>query len=476
MKKPHENKDETPEKSFQFCLLGGLEKVNMKRILILGAGRSSAALLKYFLNYSGSENIFLEVADQNTDRMQGVFPATENLKYSELDASSKKARRAKIAETDLVISMLPASFHPKIAKDCLAIGKNLVTASYVSKEMKSLHKEAQEKGLIFMNECGVDPGIDHMSALKTLNHLKDKGAEITSFESFTGGLLAPESDNNPWNYKFTWNPRNVVLAGQGGAVKFIQEGRYKFIPYHQLFRRTEYINIDGYGRFEGYANRDSLWYREIYGLDDVPTIYRGTLRRPGFCRAWDVFVKLGATDDDYVLEDSENMTYREFINTFLTYNETDSVELKLMAYLKIDQDSEVMDKLKWLGIFENTKIGLKKATPAQILEHILKQKWTMDPEDKDMIVMWHRFSYRLNERNYEIHSSMGCIGENEIFTAMAKTVGIPVAIMSRLILEDQISARGVMIPDQEEVYSACLKELEEHGIKFSEKEVEPSFY
>ena len=476
MKKPHENKDETPEYSIQFSLLGHLEKVPMKRILILGAGRSSTALVKYFLNYQGPESILLEIADRSTDRMSQVFPANEQLVYSDLDASSETARREKMAAADLVVSMLPASFHPTVAEDCLSLGKNLVTASYVSKEMKALHEKAKQKRLIFMNECGVDPGIDHMSALKTLDALKKAGAEITCFESFTGGLLAPESDNNPWNYKFTWNPRNVVLAGQGGAVKFIQEGRYKYIPYHQLFRRTEFIEIDGYGRFEGYANRDSLWYREVYGLEEVPTIYRGTLRRPGFCRAWDVFVKLGATDDSYVLEDSENMTYREFINTFLAYNRTDSVELKLMAYLKIDQDSEVMDKLKWLGIFDNTKIGLVEATPAQILEHILKQKWTMEPEDKDMIVMWHRFNYRLHEKDHEIHSSMACTGENEIFTAMAKTVGLPVAIMSRLILEGKITERGVMIPDQEEVYAACLNELEDLGISFSEKEVEPKYY
>jgi saccharopine dehydrogenase-like NADP-dependent oxidoreductase len=446
----------------------------MKRILVLGAGRSSTALIQYF--HKSEEAYELLVADRSTERMESLFPAHAKLRYTSLDATDSEMRRKLISNCELVISMLPASFHPSIADDCLELEKHLVTASYISTEMKAKHEAARSKDLIFMNECGVDPGIDHMSALKTLDRLKEQGAKITCFESFTGGLLAPESDNNPWHYKFTWNPRNVVLAGQGRAVKFIQEGQYKFIPYHNLFRRTEYIDIDGYGRFEGYANRDSLWYREIYGLHEVPTIYRGTLRRPGFCKAWDVFVKLGATDDSYVLEDSEHMTYRQFINTFLAYNPHDSVELKLMAYLKIDQDSEIMEKLEWLGIFKDKKIGLKRATPAQILEHILKEKWTMDPDDKDMIVMWHRFSYTLNGEDHELHASMACLGEDQNFTAMAKTVGLPVAIMARMALDGSIVERGVMMPEKKEVYEVCLKELESYGIEFKEKEVEPRYY
>ena len=311
-----------------------------------------------------------------------------------------------------------------------------------------------------------------MSAMKVIDTIRDKGGKMLLFESFTGGLVAPESDDNLWNYKFTWNPRNVVLAGNGGAAKFIQEGTYKYIPYHKLFRRTEIIKIDGYGQFEVYANRDSLNYRSIYGLDDILTLYRGTIRRVGFSRAWNIFVQLGMTDDSYVMENSENMSYREFTNSFLAYNPNDSVELKLRYYLKIDQDDIIWEKLVELDLFNpNKKVGLKNATPAQILEKILKDKWTLKEEDKDMIVMQHLFGYELNGKKQQIESSMVCVGDNQTYTAMAKTVGLPVAIATLKILKGEITNPGVQLPIKKEVYEPILKELEENGIVFKEKTV-----
>ncbi|MGB0178396.1 MAG: saccharopine dehydrogenase C-terminal domain-containing protein, partial [Owenweeksia sp.] len=339
---------------------------------------------------------------------------------------------------------------------CIALQKHMVTASYISKEMEELNERAKEAGVVMINEIGVDPGIDHLSAMRVLDKIKGKGGKMLIFESFTGGLVAPEDDDNPWNYKFTWNPRNVVLAGSGGAVKFIQEGQYKYIPYHQLFRRTELVSIEGYGKFEGYANRDSLKYRDVYGLKDIPTIYRGTFRRPGFCRAWDVFVKLGMTDDSYVLENSADMTYRQFTNTFLAYNPNDSVELKLMHYLNIPQDSELMEKLEWIGLFDDEKIGLNRATPAQVLQHILEQKWTLKDDDKDMIVMYHKFGYEQNGEQKMIESSMVTLGHDREHTAMARTVGLPVGIATRLILEEIITTPGVQIPITREIYEPML--------------------
>jgi saccharopine dehydrogenase-like NADP-dependent oxidoreductase len=292
------------------------------------------------------------------------------------------------------------------------------------------------------------------------------------FESFCGGLVAPESDNNLWNYKFTWNPRNVVLAGQGGAAKFIQEGNYKYIPYNKLFRRTEFMEVEGFGRFEGYANRDSLKYRSVYGLDNVLTLYRGTLRRVGFSRAWNIFVTLGMTDDTYTIENSETMSYREFTNSFLPYHPTDSVELKLRHILKIDQDDILWDKLLELDLFNpNKKIGLRNATPAQILEKILSDKWTLSPDDKDMIVMYHKFGYELNGKTEQVDSTMVCIGENQTYTAMAKTVGLPVAIAALKILNGVINTPGVQLPITKEVYGPILQELETYGIVFKEKHV-----
>ena len=291
-----------------------------------------------------------------------------------------------------------------------------------------------------------------MSAMQVLNDIRDQGGKIILFESFTGGLVAPESDNNLWNYKFTWNPRNVVVAGQGSAAKFLQEGAYKYIPYNRLFRRTEFLDIDGFGRFEGYADRDSLKYQHIYGLDNIKTLYRGTMRRVGFSRAWNIFVQLGMTDDSYTIDDSENMSYRDFVNSFLAYSPTDSVELKFRHALKIDQDDIVWDKLEELDIFNSEKmVNLIKATPAQILQKILMDSWTLDADDKDMIVMYHKFGYVLDGEKHQIDSTMVAIGENQVYTAMAKTVGLPVAIATVAILNKKITTPGVQIPISREV-------------------------
>ena len=368
--------------------------------------------------------------------------------------------------------MLPARFHIKVAEDCVRLKKHLVTASYVSPELLALDKEVKEAGLVFMNEIGLDPGVDHMSAMQVIDRIRDKGGKIILFESFCGGLVAPEYDNNLWNYKFTWNPRNVVLAGQGGTAKFIQEGTYKYIPYHRLFRRTEFFEIEGYGRFEGYANRDSLNYREAYQLQDALTIYRGTMRRVGFSKAWNMFIQLGATDDTYAIENSEKMSYRQFINLFLPYSPTDSVELKLRHYLKLDQDDIRWDKLLELNIFDQTKlIGIPNATPAQALQKILEDSWTLKAEEKDMIVMYHKFGYELNGEKKQIDSKLVVTGENQTFTAMAKTVGLPVAMAALKILNGDIKTPGVQIPITKEVYEPILKELESYGVNFKEYEI-----
>jgi saccharopine dehydrogenase-like NADP-dependent oxidoreductase len=360
--------------------------------------------------------------------------------------------------------------HIEVAKDCITFKKHMVTASYVSDAMQELDAAAKENNLIFMNEIGLDPGIDHMSAMKVIDDIREQGGKMLLFESFCGGLVAPESDNNLWNYKFTWAPRNVVLAGQGGAAKFIQEGAYKYIPYCNLFRRTEFLEVEGYGRFEAYSNRDSLKYRSVYGLDDVLTLYRGTIRRVGFSKAWNMFVQLGMTDDSYIMEGSEAMTYRQFVNSFLPYHPTDSVELKMRHILKIDQDDIMWDKLVELDLFSRIKkVGLKNATPAQILEKILSDSWTLQPEDKDMIVMYHKFGYEWNGITSQIDSKMVCIGDDQMYTAMAKTVGLPVAMAALLILNGKIQTSGVQLPIQKEVYEPILKELESYGVVFNEQ-------
>lgn len=445
----------------------------MQYILILGAGRSTSGLVLYLQEHAKEENWQLLIADQELELAQERAGADPHSRAMSLDSTDQGALEKLVQDVDIVVSMLPARMHVPVAEICVAAGKPMVTASYVSPGMKALDERARQAGVTLLNEMGVDPGIDHLSAMQVLDRLRDAGNEITVFESFTGGLVAPEHDDNPWNYKITWNPRNVVLAGAGGAVKFKQEGKYKYIPYHMLFRRTEVIEVEGYGKFEGYPNRDSLLYREAYGLENAGTIFRGTLRRPGFSKSWDILVKLGMTDDSYTLEGTEDMTYREFTNLFLAYNPTDSVELKLMHYLQIPQDNEVMDKLEWLGLFGERQIGLQEASPAQVLEQLIEEKFRLGEQEKDMIVMYHKFGYRTPEGQLKmLESSMVTKGQSRQQTAMSQTVGLPVGIGVRRILSGEIQEPGVHIPIKPAIYRPLLAELEDYGIEFREREVE----
>jgi saccharopine dehydrogenase-like NADP-dependent oxidoreductase len=444
----------------------------MKHILVIGAGRSASSLIKYLLDHSEKEQLYITIGDLSIELAQQKTNNHKNATAIAFDVFNEDQRKAEIQKATVVISMLPAHLHIEVAKDCLTYKKHMVTASYISPAMLELDEAAKANGLIFMNEVGLDPGIDHMSAMKVLDEIRDQGGNIILFESFCGGLVAPESDTNLWNYKFTWNPRNVVLAGQGGAAKFIQEGTYKYIPYSKLFRRTEFLEVEDFGRFEAYANRDSLKYRSVYGLDNALTCYRGTIRRVGYSRAWDILVQLGMTDDSYIIDNSEDMTYREFTNSFLPYHPTDTVEIKLRAIQKIDQDDIIWDKLVELDLFNPAKkVELIKATPAQILEKILAEKWALQPEDKDMIVMYHKIGYELHGEKKQIDATMVCIGDDQTYTAMAKTVGLPVAITALKIINKEITTPGVQLPIKKDVYQPILKELESYGVVFKEKAV-----
>ncbi|HEY4650650.1 MAG TPA: saccharopine dehydrogenase family protein, partial [Pontibacter sp.] len=403
----------------------------MKHILLLGAGRSATSLIAYLLQHAPAENWHIRIGDIVVDHLHAIVGELPFAQAMVFDVHNDAQREAEVKQADLVISLLPASFHIEVARECIKQGKHLITASYVTPAFLELQAEALQKNLTILMESGLDPGIDHMSAMAAIHRIHAKGGKLTSFKSYTGGLIAPESDTNPWNYKFTWNPRNVVVAGQGTA-KYIENGAYKYIPYHQLFRRTESIYVDGYGHFEGYANRDSLSYREPYNLLDIPTMLRGTLRKPGYCAAWDAFVQLGLTDDSYTLEGSEQMTYRSYLEAFLPPAANgQTIAQRLADYLNLAPESEVLQKLVWLGLFTEKSVELVEATPAQVLEKILKEKWQLAPGDKDMIVMQHLFEYELEGERHELTSSLVVKGDDEVHTAMAKTVGLPVAILAK---------------------------------------------
>ncbi|MCC9167156.1 saccharopine dehydrogenase C-terminal domain-containing protein [Pontibacter harenae] len=445
----------------------------MKKILLLGAGRSASSLIKYFLQNAPTENWQIRIGDIAVEHLQAALEPHSFAEAFVFDVHKAEQRAREVSQAEMVISLLPAVFHIEVAKECVKQGKNLITASYVTPAIQELHLEAQEKGITILMESGLDPGIDHMSAMDVIRRVQEQGGKITSFKSYTGGLVAPESDNNPWRYKFTWNPRNVVLAGQGTA-KYIRNGEYKYIPNYQLFTRTDEFFVEGYGHFEGYANRDSLSYREPYGLQDIPTMLRGTLRRPGYCEAWNVFVQLGLTDDSYTLDGSERMTYRSFLEAFLppATDPAQTIAQRLCKYAGIALNGEIMKKLVWLGLFEEKPVALANATPAQVLEKMLKERWTLAPGDKDMIVMQHLFKYELQAKQYGLVTSLVVLGDDEVQTAMAKTVGLPVGILAKLSLQGKINRKGVVIPIYPELYEPVLEELKQYGVNFVEKEEE----
>ena len=443
----------------------------MKKILVFGAGLSASSLIKYLLDNSTKYDWKVKIGDISEEIAKSKVNGHKNGEAFAFDVNNEEQLDKLVQEADIVVSMLPASMHFSVAEACVKHSKNMVTASYVSEQIKTLDEEAKKKGIILLNEIGVDPGIDHMSAMQVIDRIKESGAKITEFESNTGGLVAPKYDNNPWNYKFTWNPRNVVLAGQGTS-QFIQNGRYKYIPYNKLFQRTERIKVLDLGEFEVYANRDSLKYREIYGLEDIDTMFRGTIRRVGYARAWDVFVQLGMTDDTYNYEGSKEHTYRQFINSFTKYCINKPVEHKVAEYLNIDPESLIMYMIRWTGIFEEEVIGLEKATPAQILQHLLEKKLSMDEHDIDMIVMQHQFVYEKAGKKKKIYSSMVVYGEDQVHTAMSITVGTPVAIAVKMILTGEIKAKGVKVPVEKDIYEPIMKELKDYKIEFIEEEVD----
>jgi saccharopine dehydrogenase-like NADP-dependent oxidoreductase len=442
----------------------------MQTLLILGAGMSASSLIRYVLERAEKYDWEIRIVDKQKELIERKTNGHPRAVALTFDALNPAERLPEIKRSDLVISMLPPRFHPDVARECIAHGKHLITPSYISSEMAELDDEAKKADVLIMNEIGVDPGIDHMSAMAIIHKLKNEGAEITAFKSFCGGLIAPESDDNPWNYKFTWNPRNVVLAGQGGASCFIDHNEYKYIPYHRLFSRLIHVNVDGFGDFEGYANRDSLAYRKTYGIESVPTIFRGTLRRPDFSTAWNVFIELGMTDDSYKMERSEELTPRNFINAFLPYVPNMPVEEKFKLFLGKSR-LHLFERFDWLGLFDGEKVfGLPDASPAQLLQQLLETKWVLNPTDKDMLVMVHEFEYIKNGKTHQILSSMVNIGEDQTYTAMSNTVGLPVGIAAKLILLGKIDLRGVTLPIQPEVYTPILEELSELGIQFTEKE------
>jgi len=451
----------------------------MQQILVLGAGRSASSLIEYLLAQAATHQWQVIVADLDVQLAQSKVQNHPHGSAVAFDFANAEQAHAQMASAALVISMLPPRLHAQVAQLCLQHQCHLITASYVSADMQALAADFEKRGLLCLMECGLDPGIDHMTSMKAINHILAQNGSITAFKSYTGGLVAPQSDNNPWGYKITWNPRNVVLAGQGTAT-FVVQNRLKYVPYHHLFTQLEKIQVDPFGSFEGYPNRDSLSYRSLYQLENIPTFIRGTLRRPGYAQAWHVLVRLGLTDASFKIENPGELTYRQFTNSFLPYHPTQSVEEKLCRQESIQPNSGVFERLQWLGLFEDVPLQLKpqhqqSASPADVLQNLIEAKWALDVNDTDMIVMQHQVSYTLNGQEHLLVSSMTSLGHDQRHTAMSRTVGLPLGIAACLLFQGKIKARGLQIPIQPEFYEPIIESLGQQGIHFTEHDtLQPS--
>ena len=443
----------------------------MNKILIIGAGRSSTALIEYICKEAVVNNWFVTVADTNLELAKSKVKNYPNARAIWLDVTKNNDRKDHLARTDAVVSLLPAHLHLEIAHDCIKLQKPFITSSYVSRELYRLGDEARDRELVYTGERGLDPGLEHIAAKKRLDDIVTLGGKVTNFRSYGGGLVAPEHlKDNPWNFKFTWNPRNLVLMGQGTA-QYLEKGKKKHIPYHQLFQRYKKVNIENIGEFEAYANRDSLLHKKVFGLNDVPSIYRATLRPLGFCDGWNALVQIGLTDGSYPILDSEKMTFHSWMEAYLDNETGGSVKERMANKLGTSPFSKIIKQLEWLGLFSKRRIKFNRATPALLLETVLLDKWTLGPKERDMILMQHEYDYVLEGERKTLVSTMELKGKDGTNTALAKVVGLPMAFLLKKVMTGEIKDMGMDVPMQKKIYEPLLKEMEDYGIIFKDKHI-----
>jgi saccharopine dehydrogenase (NADP+, L-glutamate forming) len=439
----------------------------MKKILILGAGLVARPLVRYLLDQPDFE---VEVASRTVSKAVKLIDNHPQGKASELNLKNEEGLKDEISKADLVISMVPYTFHPKVAKYCIDYNKHMVTTSYVSEVMKNLDAEAKRAGILILNEVGLDPGIDHMEAMRIIHEVEDKGGEILSFTSYCGGLPAPEANTNPFGYKFSWSPIGVLLAGKNSA-QYLKDGQQIFIPPQDLFDNYLMINIEGLGEFEGYPNRNSLPYIELYGIKSTKTMLRGTLRNKGWCSTMKKIVDLGLLEEEE--KDWTGLTYKEFLRKLMNDPAEEDIKKALAAHLNIDENSDIIQRLEWLGLLSDEPLPSEKDSPLNILGAKMLEKLQYEEGERDMIILQHQFiaSFRENKKE-KITSTLIDFGIPHDDTSMARTVGLPAAISTKLILEGKIEKTGVHIPVTPEIYIPILQELKELDIAFKEKKEE----
>jgi saccharopine dehydrogenase (NADP+, L-glutamate forming) len=429
-------------------------------ILIIGAGKSATVLIQYLQQKAVENDWFILLADGDEAVAKNKWNNAPNGSALGIDIENELDRQNLVQKADIVVSMMPAQLHFLVAKDCLAFGKPLFTASYVDDNMRSIAAEIESKQLLFLCEMGLDPGIDHMSAMAIIDKIHEKGGKITSFKSHCGGLVAPESDDNPWHYKISWNPKNIILAGKAGAI-YLEDGATVTKNYTGIFDQTPMLNLPGIGHLAYYPNRNSLSYIDTYHLHGVQDFVRTTLRYPAFCTGWNAIVQLHLTDET-VINLAPNTTVQNWFETHIQLNGLEQI------LVKFTQDPAIKNQLEFIGLNESTIIPTQFNTNASILQWLLEIKWKLKTTDKDLVVMLHEIEYSIGTRQFKLDSSMVLTGKDAINTAMATTVGLPLAMGVCAYLKGEIQMTGLHIPIDARIYQPILKSLSEEGIVFEE--------
>lgn len=430
----------------------------MKKVVLLGAGFVTRPLVHY-LSEKGFEII---IATRTVSKGHKLLEGSRKGDVIKVDATDENDLERPVKVGDIIISLLPYTFHVSVARLCLKHRKDMITTSYVKEAMAELHEEARKEGLIFLNEVGLDPGIDHMSAMRIIDRIHGKGGKVLSFKSYCGGLPAPEANTNPFGYKFSWSPRGVIMAGMNSA-RYLLNGREVYIPSENLFADMHTIDIEGLGTFESYPNRDSIPYIEKYGINEVKTMYRGTLRNIGWCSTWKKIVELGILKQEE-RDNLDTLTWAEYVATLIPGENGINLKKNISKFLGIGEDSDIMNRLEWVGLLSNEKIPLKKGNGIDLLTELLMDKLKYEKGERDMVVLEHRFIADYPDHREEITSSLIDFGIPDGDTSMARTVSLPAAIAARLILEGKIESKGVLIPVIPEIYKPILDELEELNI------------
>jgi len=441
----------------------------MKRILVLGAGQSTTSLIRYLLEQSEQQDWSITVGDVYKDAAEervGDHPRGEAIYF---DVNDAELRSARIEDADLVVNMLPPAYQQVVGWDCVSGRTHMVTASYEDIRMKDLDMDANRRGILILNEMGLDPGIDHMSAMEIVEDVRARGGFVESFKSYGCGLPAPDADVNPLRYAITWNPRNIVMAGDGGAT-YLVDGKVKMLPFHEVFQRTWEVEIDGIGAMEAYPNRDSLSYRQLFGLMKARTMIRATMRYPGWCETWLQIVKLGLPNESMRLPDVDRLSYRDITEMFLPlHSGNGNLEARVADSLKINPTGQIMRNLKWLGLFSDETVPAGAVTVSEVMIDLLRRKLALPEDERDMIVVRHEVEARFptdGGRGEKTTSTLVQFGEKGGATAMSKAVGLPAGIAARLILAGEFRLTGCQLPIHPEIHTRVLAELRQLGFEF----------